>query len=1038
MPSNPSNSAVPAEWLASEALERLGLVETERARRNLTSIFRSGITDDLVPVIWHQLRQALMVTGDPDRALNNLERFFQAARSPLALAALLERDRTALPILLTLFSTSQYLSDLLIRDSESYDYLRMTEGQLYARHVLVDELGAELRSIGDWDDALTVLRRFKHRETLRISFGDLIVQHAIADVTEQISWVAEAICEAALEFAWRKNVERWGTPRTRNGDRCPFTVLAMGKLGGRELNYSSDIDLVFVYEQEGQTESGRDNAAWFDRLARDFVKLLSEPTELGIAYRVDLRLRPEGSRGRICNSLPAMLRYYDLQGRTWERQALIKARPIAGDRDLGAHLLARLRPWIYGRILNRQDVSSIRALKRKIERQARLAGEEEINVKTGHGGIRDIEFVIQFLQLLHGTTEPHVQTPNTLDAIQELARADCLSMQESRLLMQNYGWLRKLEHRLQIMHDLQTHTLPESEAERSRIAWRMGYRPYFGRSPREQFQNDLLEVTSVNRRILDHLLHSGFGNPLESEGEPAEVPLEVDLVLDPNPPAEMVDSAYRRAGFQHPEQAQHHLLSLAQETTVFLSSRRARHFLAAIAPRLLARIGATPDPDATLAALAGVADSIGGKAVLWELFQFHPPSMDLFVRMCAATDYLCDILRRSPGMIDDLVDSLMLEQLPDLDWLRHSLRQLLANAQDPSPIVHSFKNAQHLRIGVRDIVGRDPIRQTHRALADVAQVCLEQAAELAFAQVAEKFARPGIDRDTLHATNPFVILGLGKIGGREPNYHSDIDVIFLHRTDCRAQTNEFWTTSTQHVFSEMAASITRWLSQLGPHGRLYEIDSRLRPTGKSGSLACSFEKFQQYFASGQGALWERLALCKARVVYGQPEHARQAMAMVHNAIAAAPWSPDHAETIRQMRFRMQEGSQPENLKRGIGGTVDIEFIVQMLQVRNADRTELLVPETLHAIQMLGDAGILPADEATMLKKNYETLRGVEARLRLMNTTARHDLPTQQGQLEKLAFLLRYEDPQRLVQDVSAARRSNRELFERIFNRAQQG
>ncbi len=428
-------------------LELLSLQNRARAKTNLDSIARSGMTIDQVAAICEQLEMHLPTVSDPDLALNNFERFVRAARSPLAIGSLLERDPTGLPILLTIFSTSQYLSDLLIRDTESYDYLRLTEGQLYSRGILSDELIGEIDTTEEPMQAMQILRRFKHRETLRIAFGDLIVQHRIQQVMRQISFVGEVICQAALQFAMKQTVTQWGNPMTSEGIPCQFAIIALGKLGGGELNYSSDIDLVMVYQSDGKTDlKSKPNQVFFERLTRDFTKLLTESTSLGSAYRVDLRLRPDGSKGPICNSLKSFLQYYNLKGRTWERQALIKARPVAGDRQFGELVLARLAPWIYHRNLSRFDIEGIKALKRQIERRALVQGQQTTNVKTGHGGIRDIEFLIQFLQLLNGAIEPSVRTHNTLDAIRRLAQADCLTVKESQLLAQNYTWLRKLEH----------------------------------------------------------------------------------------------------------------------------------------------------------------------------------------------------------------------------------------------------------------------------------------------------------------------------------------------------------------------------------------------------------------------------------------------------------------------------------------------------------------------------------------------------------------------------------------------------------------
>ena len=324
---------------------------------------------------------------------------------------------------------------------------------------------------------LGALRRFKRRETLRIAYGDIVREQSLKTVTKQISFLADAILEAALRAAGRKLGALRGTPMGPDGRPARFAVLGMGKLGGVELNYSSDIDLILIYDFEGKTNGKRpiSNQEFFDMLAREMVRLVTEPTELGRAYRVDLRLRPEGEHGPIVMGMEAALNYYDLRGRTWERQAFIKARPVAGSPELGQEFLDQLTPWIYRRYLTAADIAGIKALKRRIEQQTHHAGADDREVKTGHGGIRDVEFVIQFLQLLNGGSLPELRTSNTLEALAQLEQVGCLTNQERSLLEENYSFLRKVEHRLQIMLDLQTHLLPQDEAELRKLALRMGY-----------------------------------------------------------------------------------------------------------------------------------------------------------------------------------------------------------------------------------------------------------------------------------------------------------------------------------------------------------------------------------------------------------------------------------------------------------------------------------------------------------------------------------------------------------------------------------
>ena len=1027
--SNPQDTQ---KWLAG-----IGTVDDDRALANLKRIIASGLTDQGISNLAVQLNAHLPVVSDPDLALNNLERFVSSVPSAQSLGEQFVSDQTLVPTLLTIFSTSQFLSDILVRDYDCFIAMQSHQGQLYASKTLARDICEQVGLCRDEREAMTVLRQFKRSQMIRVGYGDLIGGHRIAQVTQQLSYVAIAICEAAYQFARRELEKKWGVPQNSDGERSRFVILAMGKLGGMELNYSSDIDLMMVYDQDGVTDAkpGLANREFYARLTRGVVKLINEITPLGAAYRVDLRLRPEGAKGAACHSREAALKYYDFQGRTWERQALIKARPVAGDLTLGKDFLNQLQDWIYRISMSRSDISGIKALKRKIERRAAQKGEESTNVKTGLGGIRDIEFAIQFMQLLNGAAIKNLRTPNTLTAIGRLERSGCLTMAEATLLSQNYCWLRKLEHRLQIMYDLQTHTLPDSKRELEKIAVRMGYEPFFGESPLVQFRRNLAEKTEVNRKILNHLLHGDFGpNTLFGEEDAEDlddVPIEVELVLEPDPTEEMIAAALSPYGFSSVKNAYRIMVELAQEKTRFLSPRRCKYFFASIAKPLLTEISKTPDPDATLIALSLVSDSLGVKGVLWELFRFNAPTLKMYVVLCSSSKYLVNIFRSNPGMIDELMDALQLQQLPTRQQLELTLDELTAGAVDADLILRSFKSTYHLRVGVRDILGRDDITETHQTLADVAELCLQTVTRFQYKSLIKKHAAEPENAMPLEEV-PFVVLALGKLGGREPNYHSDLDVIFLYDASPTFESHLKAGTGSQFFFSELAAGITRSITQSTKRGRLYELDSRLRPTGKSGALAVSMDEFLRYFRTGKGQLWERQSLCKARVVFGGDAVTEKAQAVVRQALLMKPWENPMAKEIKAMRLAMQKDATPENIKRGVGGTVDVEFAVQMLQLKHLqDDPSVWAPGTIDAINRLVESGKLEKDIGTALSKSYQFLRSVESRLRLMNTEARHDLPTQQKQLQKLAYMLKYPDALALTQAVDQCRVQVRSDFNRI-------
>ncbi len=1003
-------------------LRQLGLTDIPRAHGCLVRIAQDGLPLDVVANLCQSLTDILPVLSDPDMALGNLENYLRAARNPLSLAALFERDAEALPILLQMLSTSQHLSDLLTQEPDIYDSLRITEGTPVSREILAEELSNEIRAAPNEQAVQRLLRSYKRRETARIMYGDIVRAQRIEIVTRQISYLADCLTDAAV-FAARLLMQgKYGQVVNEAGTPSRFVVLGMGKLGGLELNYSSDIDLIFLFEGQGKTDGAKSVSSeeYYGKLSQLVTRLLSESTDRGFCYRVDLRLRPNGEQGPITLSRQAALRYYENQGRTWERQAFVKARPIAGDLSLGREFLDEISSWIYRRYLSRADITGIKALKRRIERSADDRGERLVNVKNGQGGIRDIEFTIQFLQLLNGAELADLRTTNTLEAISRLQQTGCLTMQESAILEENYAFLRRVEHRLQIMFDLQTHSLPERKSELRKLAIRMGFEDQTCQEADQWFTAQHRERCNTNRKILNHLLHDAF------EDGPAVDP-EADLILDPAPTSETIDRVLAPYGLRDTATAYRHLCELADEKLPFLSTRRCRHFLAAIVRRLLTEIASTPNPDAALISLGQVSDSLGGKGVLWELFSESPAALRLYVRLCAGSPYLASILISNPGMIDELLDSLLLDRLPNREEIFTQLEDRCRNAEDIVPILHSFKNSMHLMVGVREIMGKDDVRRTTRTLSDIAEACLGTIAARETVRLRERWGCP---------SGELVILGMGKLGGREPNYHSDLDVIFLFDRNGRTRVPRDAAgeaTTNQHYFSTLAQRIIQAVTRLSPLGRLFEMDPRLRPTGQNGSLAISFGEFHRYFHSGQGQLWERQALCKARPIFGSAASRLAAMQLVRTAVTEPAWREEFANEIADMRQRMQATASERNLKRGPGGNVDIEFAVQMLQLRHIGKhPDVMVPGTLDAIEALEQCDALSGDDAAFLAESYRFLRMVESRLRLMNTVARHDLPQDEESLARLAYLLDQNGGDALLRLCSRYTEANRRLFERIF------
>ena len=1009
-----------------------GLADVPGARRVIDDLAGLGLPEDLFASLCTRLATLLPGMADADRVLVHLVRFLASVRSPLATVALFERDAGALGTLLRIFAASPYLAEIVIADPEAWEQVRVGQGRPEAPAHLAAALAAELPDpqSDDLEAVRRGLRRFKRRQVLRIAYGDIVVGQRLETVVSQISHLADTIIAAAAAAALGRVTRQRGTPREPDGRPATLAVVALGKLGGGELNYSSDVDLVCVHSADGRVEGprGGTNQEFFERVVREMVRLLSEASPDGAAYRVDLRLRPYGSAGPPSLPLDAMLRYFDEQGRTWERQAWVKARCVAGDAALGRRLLAGLEPWIYRRWLSRADIGGIKALKRRMEQRALASGTAAADVKHGHGGIRDIEFTIQFLQLLGGGDAPRVRTAGTLDAIRRLAESGALTDQERAILERTYTLLRTVEHRLQILADRQTHRLPADPGRFSALAARLGYGA--DEAARERLQADLAEATQLNRRILDHLLHDAFPD------DPAPEP-EADLVLDPDPEPQRVADVLARYGFHDVAAAHRLLVSLAEEPVRFLSTRRCRHFLAAIAGRLLAAVGRTPDPDAAFRSLAAVADSVGGKAALWELFSSHPATLELTVRLCASSPFLANLLVGNPGMVDELLDSLLVGRLPDPATLDAGLAELCRGAAEIDPIVHSFKVAQQLRVGVRDIVGRQDTEEITSALTAIAEATVRTVVGHEETRLAERLGAPRVGTGGDRAGS--VVLAMGKFGGREMNYASDVDVVFLYdhdgSTSPRRRGGESVTNA--HFFSELAQRVARAFNQSGPQGRLYEMDSRLRPSGRAGAATLSLDEFARYFAvDGPAAVWERQALTKARPVVGTAAARTRVAAIVEAAAYGRIWTAADVESIRQMRYRMEEGARPANLKRGPGGVVDIEFVVQMLQlVHGGADPRLRGTGTLSGLVHLHAAGHVPAARFRFLEDAYRLLRSIEGRLRLVDAVGRHEFPAAVDERRRLAHLLGRSDAEALAAEVRGVTGGVRQAFEETFSEA---
>jgi glutamate-ammonia-ligase adenylyltransferase len=593
-----------------------------------------------------------------------------------------------------------------------------------------------------------------------------------------------------------------------------------------------------------------------------------------------------------------------------------------------------------------------------------------------------------------------------------------------------------VEHRLQIMFDRQTHQMPRDLEEQRILAVRTGYPPASAwedrTGPAQRFLTDYRAKTDLNRKILNHLLHDAFSEGPEAEADPV-----VDLVLDPEPSPELIHAVFQRYPFRDPTTARQNLTALAREEIPFLSHARCRHFLAAIAPALLQAVGRTPDPDMALNNLEKVSASLGAKAALWELFSFNPPSLRLYVELCATSQFLSEILINNPGMIDDLIDSLVVDRPQPAAAIKAELAELCRNAVDLAPILLSFRNKEWLRIGSRDILSREPIKDVTRELADVADAVVSQAARVHWERRVERHGAPA-SHDGERAR--WAIVGLGKLGGREINYHSDLDLIFLlesHGTTLGGRDS----IPNEQFASEVVRRLLKELGGSTSSSHLYHVDTRLRPHGASGPLVVTLEAFREYFR-GPAQAWERLALCRARVVHAGAGFVKVVNEAIRVALSVPVDRKEFAREVLSMRRRLEESSNRNELKRGYGGITDIEFLVHCLQIlHGAEKPELLRPNLWDALDALRRAGLLSPAEHADLREAYNFWRAVESRLRIVYNRSGVDLPENREELARLARRLHYDEPdptacaEAFRRDATRHAERCRALFHSIVQRA---
>ncbi len=991
-------------WMQASRLETYS-----SAVQNIQQLQSLGIPFDLLAVLWIRLPSALAECRDADAVFESFVRYIRASRSPQAVATLFEREASALPMLLQAMAISPSISETLINDPEAFELLRITDGQPVLRQSLIDELRAEVAAARDDGHVQKTLQRFRQREVLRIAFGQFLREVSAEETFRQLSYLAESILQSAFERAHREIVTKCGQPIHPNGTMARCCILAVDRLGAAQQGYDNSIRLLLLAETNGRTDASRiiANTDFFDRLSNCFLDYLSGQPPGGSIYRIQIvKPLPIKTESHVVD-VTAAFQHYDLRGRTWERQVFAQAQPIAGDLSLGNTFLQQLQPWIYRRYLSDADIAGLGANQRKLQRRLTADSSHRSGAADDRGASDDIEQMVLFLQLLHGHESPNIRVGNTFSALDRLTETHFLRESERTLLQTNYQLFRRAEA-IRFFHSAASAHYSTSE-ERRQIA----------------------EAVEVTKRVIGSRLEESFP-------ESQQTSAETDLILDPQPISAWINIILTSHRFAKPAIAYQHLMQLSEENVAVLSTRRCRYYLSLIAPTLLRAISQTTDPDQTLANLARMSNSLGGKGILWELLASSPATMQLIVRLNAYGSYLVSLLTHSPGMIDELMDSLLVDRLPRRDELELTLAEQCRGADDVDRVLHEFKNSMHLRVGVRDILGKESIMDTHRALSDIAEVCISRIVNDEYKALVSQFGFPfsSIPSQTISA---YSVLALGKLGGQEPNYHSDLSFVLLfdhdgmtqHKAGSRANG-----TTVRHFFEQLAQRVMRRTNRVTHSERLYELDVRFGPLGKSGVLAMQLDQFVEYFHNGEGSVVERQSLCKARPIAGTQNFSKRALQAIAKLIQSTPFCDEDIASILAFRSEIQSSAKVHNLKRGEGGTVDIECLVQLMQLAHAhDHPEILVPGTLEAIGLLEQTGILEPEDARRIHDGYCFLREIEAALRLMNATARHDLPDETKDLDRLGVLLDSNSGLELKERTNEIRAIHREIFERLTSRS---
>lgn len=998
-------------------LAALGFDDAPRAFANLQSLTPTPRDAQLLAPGLPRLLRALADASDPGMALNNLERLAGTLDRPTFLRTLADHPGAA-HLLATLGGGSQFLSDTLQRHPTFLQWLLEPAAmRQWAKDELARELDRDLAAFARPAARWNVLRRFKYRHLLRIGSRDLLGDADLTVTTEELSRLADVCLDAAWRLADADLSAAHGAPRTPAGEGAGLAVIGMGKLGGEELNYSSDIDLMFVYSEDGETAGGPGgrlpNGEYFERLARGIVAALESVTEEGYAFRVDLRLRPEGRLGALALSLEGYRAYYAERAELWERQALIKARPCAGDERVGRRFLDLVRPYVYQPGNDRSILPQIRAMKREIDRSLQAKGHERLDVKLGTGGIREIEFLVQAFQLLYGGDDPWLRERNTLRATWRLVERGYLPPAHGGVLSRAYTHLRTVEHRLQILHEFQTHTLPEETKPLGRLARRMGVRLPPAPAAR-RFLAEHRRITGDVHRAFNEFFHA----------PPRAEPIRVRIPST---------QALGATGFADPERARQNLRLILEGRPLVPYPEPMRRALRRLFPVLLDALWKSPDPDQGLNQFERFVAAMGPRAGYLELLADDPALLGNLVKLCSRGELLTQLLITQPELLTGLADPTAFRHVKREPEFRRALTPVLAPAlglAERKDRLRRLKQAEELGITWRWLLGVTDIDGFSRELTALAEAALGLAWLLA---VGADVPRHGVPRDAGGRFVPAVLVALGKLGGRELTIGSDLDLFVVYAGEGVTDGDE---RQEAHVFYDRAVErLASLLGDITAAGTVFPVDLRLRPGGKGSGFAASLAAFEQYYREWAD-LWERQTLTKARLVGGDPALGRAVRRRLARLVYDRGLTAGELKEIREIRQRMElelgkEAPGRVHVKFGRGGLVDVEFTAQALQLAHGRRhPSVRRASTVAALSALAREGLFPDGPA--LVEHYGWLRRVAAGLRAFGARPADMLEAAGPMPGRLARALGYPSRAEFLADYERRTQEVRAIHDRVF------